>query len=125
MADLFLDAVAEIEEAYVRLGHRLGWRFLATPRRTLNRRARFALITANPGGRAVNPHHGVASCEPGSAYLHESWKQSPPGQEDLQVQVRAMFEWLGKDPDSTLSAYFVPFRSPSLSELPARRKSIA
>jgi hypothetical protein len=123
VGDLFADAVAQIEAAYVRLGHRLGWRFLATPRRTLNRRARIAFITTNPGGRGVDPDHGEASCEAGSAYLHESWKGRPPGNERLQQQVRAMFEWLGCDPNKTLSAYFIPFRSASLPELVARRES--
>jgi len=34
-----------------------------------------------------------------------------------------MFAWLGLDPNATLSAYFIPFRSPSYSELVAPEES--
>jgi hypothetical protein len=124
MADLFLDSVAEIRAAYARLGHRLGWRFLATPRRTLARDARAAFLTLNPGGDRIDPTHGVESCEAGSAYVHERWG-FPPGASPLQRQVRAMFAWLGLDPNATLSAYFIPFRSPSYSKLVAPEESFA
>ncbi len=36
-----------------------------------------------------------------------------------------MFDWLGRDPNETLSAYFVPFRSPSLKTLTRSRESFA
>lgn len=125
MADLFTDCLGQIEEAYTRLGHRLGWRFLATPRRTLNSGSRVAFITLNPGGNGIDPTHGVGSCEGGSAYVHESWKGYPPGQSPLQQQVQRMFQWLNCEPDNTLSAYFIPFRSPSYEELVAPYESHA
>ena len=61
----------------MRYGHRLGWRFLATPRRTLSRDARVAFLTLNPGGDRVDPTHGVASCEAGSAYVHDAYVPLP------------------------------------------------
>src|SRR6059058_1365768 len=123
MADLFLDSVAEIRAAYARLGHRRGWRFLVTPRRTLTSDAKVAFLTQNPGGKESDPTHGEASCEAGSAYIHEQWVGFPPGAAPLQRQVRAMFAWLGLDPNAILSAYFIPFRSPSYSELVAPEES--
>jgi len=122
---LFATSVAEIQEAYSRLGHQRGWRFLATPRRTLIANAPVAFVTLNPGGSLEDPAHGVASCEAGSAYVHERWNANAPGESPLQQQVRSMFAWLGRDPETTLSAYFVPFRSPSLKKLVAPRQSIA
>ena len=86
--DIFNEAVTQIEAAYGQLGHRLGWRFLATPRATLNCHGQTAFITLNPGGRSLNPTHAVASSEVGSAYIYESWKNGlPPGQSPLQQQV--------------------------------------
>ena len=88
MADLFLDSVAEIRAAYARLGHRRGWRFLVTPRRTLASDAKVAFLTQNPGGKESDPTHGEASCEAGSAYIHEQWVGFPPGAAPLQRHQR-------------------------------------
>jgi hypothetical protein len=121
--DLYADSVATIEAEYDRLGHALGWRFLTTPRRTLSSRSQVAFLTLNPGGKGVNPTHGVGSCEGGSAYVHEVWRGYPPGTQPLQRQVRAMFSWLRLDPDRTLSAYFIPFRSPDYRSLRERDAS--
>ena len=71
--------VESIDAAYERLGHRLGWRFLAGPRRTFTDRARFGFITLNPGGTHEDPEHPRSSSENGSAYWIESWKGYPPG----------------------------------------------
>jgi len=43
----------------------------------------------------------------------------------VQRQVRMMFDRLGRDPNETLSAFFVPFRSESLSDVSAKRESLA
>src|SRR5438309_1094780 len=91
--------------------------------RTLSVDAPIAFLTLNPGWWRIDPAHASTSCEIGAAYVHESWNGYPPGNAPLQRQVRSMIDWLGRDPDDTLSAYFVPFRSPSLKELTARRKS--
>ena len=126
MPEPFDIAVAEIRDAYERLGHSLGWRFLATPRSTLSPDAKLAFVTLNPGGNGVDPSHGVESCEAGSAYVHESWGGGyPPGESALQRQVRVMFQWLGVEPDRVLSGYFIPFRSPSLAALAAPDESFA
>jgi hypothetical protein len=123
MTDLFSRAVAEIEAAYARLGHQLGWRFLVTPRRTLAGDAEVAFLTLNPGGAADDRRYPRASCEDGSAYRYEAWGGYARGASPLQRQVRAMFAWLGRDPDTTLSAYFIPFRSPTYEQLAAPEQS--
>ena len=95
-----------IEAEYKRLGHHLGWRFLSCPERNIEN-ATVALITLNPGGGKYEP--SLWSVEGGSAYVIESWKGFPPGEEPLQRQVRRMFEIMGVSPDEVLSAHFVPF----------------
>ena len=128
--------VESISAAYKRLGHRLGWRFLAGPRRTLTSRAPFALITLNPGGARENPDHPRTSSENGSAYWIESWKGCPPGTAPLQLQFQELFARIvtlvgaSESPHAfvenrVLAAHFVPFRSPSLDMLHRRRESIA
>jgi hypothetical protein len=120
---LYTECIDSISVEYTRLGHTLGWRFLTSPRKTLVPHAPLALLTLHPGGSGrPDPSHGTGSCEAGSAYVHESWGR-PPGQAPLQTQVRALFAWLGRDPDDSLSAYFIPFRSPSYEALPARQAS--
>ena len=128
--------VETINAAYTRLGHRLGWRFLAGPQRTLTSRAPFALITLNPGGARENPDHPRPSSEKGSAYWIESWKEKPPGTARLQLQFQELFARIVAIVDASesprafvenrvLAAHFVPFRSPSLDTLHRRRESIA
>ena len=78
--------VESINAAYTRLGHQLGWRFLAGPQRTFTSRTPFALITLNPGGARENPDHSRTSSENGNAYWIESWKGHPPGTAPLQLQ---------------------------------------
>lgn len=128
--------VESINAAYTRLGHRLGWRFLAGPRRTFASRAPFALITLNPGGAREDPGHPRTSSENGSAYWIESWKGHPPGTAPLQLQFQELFARLVPIVDTSesprafvenrvLVAHFVPFRSPSLAALHRRSESIA
>ena len=127
--------VASIDAAYTRFGHRLGWRFLAGPRRTFTSRAQFALITLNPGGAHEDPDHPRPSSEKGSAYWIESWKGCPPGTTPLQLQVQELFSRIvtivgaSETPrafveNRVLIAHFVPFRSPSLDTLHRRSESI-
>ncbi|MBK9519673.1 MAG: hypothetical protein IPO09_20565 [Anaeromyxobacter sp.] len=116
-------AVKEIEQAYVQLHHRMGWRFLLSPRRTFVRGARTVLLSLHPGGNAEYPEQPKASCERGSAYLLESWHDRPPGQAPLQVQVQKLLDCLGETPDTTLAAYFLPFRAPDGDSMAQPEKS--
>jgi len=84
--------------------------------------ASVALITTNPGGSQYEAP--AFSLTAGSAYLNESWKGNPPGQEKLQLQVRRMCELIGTRPSNILSGYFVPFRSRNWDELPQKDESI-
>lgn len=135
MERLFSESCSEIEVAYSRLGHQLGWRFLASPRSTLSGDTEIALITMNPGGSVIRPDHARESSEAGSAYIVEAWKHGyRHGEAPLQVQVRRLFDLLaaakghrssGDDLlHSSLAAYFVPFRSPTFKMLSQSRDSL-
>jgi hypothetical protein len=121
-----------IQETYDRLGHRWGWRFLASPARTLSPETTLAFVGLNPGGAAYAPPS--LSCEAGNAYRLERW--GPDGGLDrLQVQVRRMYEAVAaRMPvptpavelmDATLAADFCPFRSPSWELLAKPEESVA
>jgi hypothetical protein len=118
-------AVGEIEAAYQRLGHRLGWRFLLSSRRTFRAGASTMLLSHHPGGTSAPPNQGRESCENGSAYLVESWHDLPPGTAPLQVQIQALLACLGVAPEETLAAYFVPFRAQDQKALTAASASHA
>jgi hypothetical protein len=127
---VFPSLVERIEDAYERLGHRLGWRFLYTPESTLSRETRLALVAANPGGKVYRPP--MPSSEEGNAYRLERWGKGGT-LKPLQVQVRRLFEELGRrldvgSPerlmDETLTGNFCPFRSPSWADLHNKRPSI-
>lgn len=135
MESLFDECVNDITEEYRRLGHSMGWRFLTSSRRSLFTSPQVALITANPGGDHQPKDHGTSSCESGCAYIVERWKGQPAGEENLQRQVRMLFSAIsrisrdskGGDAllNTSLSGYFVPFRSPRFSMLHNPRASIA
>lgn len=122
MADtLFEWACAEIRDAEQKLGHQLSWRFLTTPAKTLAPDTKIAFIALNPGGNRIPADHGRESCERGSAYLHENWRSV-----DLQQQVQSLFREIAvatSHPDyrslmdTSLMAYYIPFRSPNHREL--------
>jgi hypothetical protein len=127
--------VASIQDAYLRLGHTLGWRFLTGPKVTLTGVANIAFITLNPGGNSAPADHPPASCENGNAYLAETWPGSAQGAAPLQRQVQMLFTQLKsklRDNRSlaafmdteVMSAYFIPFRSPSIAVLPFRKESL-
>ena len=122
--------VADIELAYERLGHRLGWRFLYSPARTLAPGTRLAFVGKNPGGGYYEPP--VASVEEGNAYRVQAWGEHG-GPTGLQVQIRGLYERLGdrigvSSPaqlmDETLAANLCPFRSRSWELLTNKRSSI-
>jgi len=131
----FEQAVADIQAAYLALGHTLGWRFLNVSKDVLDSNPQIALITANPGGNSIPSDHGTASCESGCAYLSESWGGSKNGQSKLQRQVQRLFDAIAGQIDfspggaalmeSSLIAYYIPFRSPRLDQLPRKKESLA
>ncbi len=111
-----------IEAEYRRLGHTQGWRFLTCPEGNIDS-ASVALVTINPGGGTFEPPRW--SVEAGSAYEIESWKGYAPGQENLQRQIRRMFQVMDVSPHKALTGYFVPFRSRNWEELPLKADSIS
>lgn len=129
----FDELVFRIESAYVELGHTRGWRFLCGPRATLETSPDIALITANPGGTHHTDGHGIESCESGSAYLTEAWGTTP-GNHNLQRQILALFQLIAEHMvdevsgeaslNTSLTAYYIPFRSPRLSELQSAKQSV-
>jgi hypothetical protein len=134
-AALFTSSVARIEEAYTRLGHRIGWRFLTSPRRTLAPTTRIAFVTLNPGGDHEPADHPRASSEAGSAYVVEQWAGHVRGGAPLQRQVQMLFSRIQNATgrpgpladflsNEVLSAHFVPFRSPRFADLAQRAESL-
>jgi hypothetical protein len=120
---------------YLRLGHTLGWRFLTVPLATFSPGTHVAFVSLNPGGSTIPPDHPSASCEAGSAYYQETWGTYLPGRAPLQLQVQGMCSLMQRIIGDALplgefiacrvlSAYLVPFRSPSLAALPRRRESL-
>lgn len=126
--------VSEIDQEYKRLGHQLGWRFLGVPKRVLRSPTRIAFISLNPGGNFEPPQHPRASCEAGNWYTMESWANYAVGCSPLQEQVRHMFGAIADRGDfdgggdelitRSLVANFIPFRSPSYSELANRAECL-
>ena len=110
-----------IEAEYQKLGHALGWRFLTCPEGNIDTSS-VALVTINPGGRLFEPPNW--SVEAGSAYVTESWKGRTPGHENLQRQVRRMFEVMNMRPEMILGGYLVPFRSQDWKSLSEKSASI-
>ena len=106
------------------------------PRRLLNPQTKILYLGLNPGGKEDLPEHLHASCENGTAFFTESWKNNVPGTENLQVQTQLLFEKLRNhlgihgittrefSDSHILSAYFIPFRSDSWESLPKKTESI-
>ena len=118
----FESLVADIQHEYSRLGHSMGWRFLTSPKATLDN-PKVVLVTLNPAGNRID-EHPAESQEQGSAYVVESWDGQPIGQDKLQRQVQMLFRSLDVKPDEVLSAHFCPFRSPSLKKLHRQTESL-
>jgi len=134
MSISFEQLVSDIDRAYNRLGHKLGWRFLNVSRDVLRQDPAIALITSNPAGNTIPNDHPTASCESGSSYLVESWHNKAPGASHLQIQVQRLFVKISEHTSSSISGselieksligYFIPFRSPRLKDLKNRPESL-
>ena len=133
MEQLFRECCDFIDSEYKRLGHTLGYRFFLCPRRLLNPKTKILYLGLNPGGKEDLPEHPHTSCENGTAFFTESWKNNVPGTENLQVQTQLLFEKLRNhlgihgittrefSDSHILSAYFIPFRSDSWESLPKKQ----
>jgi hypothetical protein len=110
----------EIQDEHDRLGHRLGWRWLATPMSTLHS-ASVAIITLNPGGKYYEAP--ILSCENGNAYFDESWKGRLAGSDPLQIQIQRLIALSGAAKANVCIGHLVPFRSPDWSSLDRKRES--
>ena len=132
--DLFDESISAINHFYTNHGYQLGWRFLNGSKNTLSNVPKIALITLNPGGNKIPDDHPWESCENGSSYLYEVWGNSAPGQSSLQKQIQLMFEKIisasnlsmtsNELIEESLTGYFIPFRSPRLSDLNYKKEAI-
>ena len=130
----FNQALKEIDQAYYNLGHsqyERGYRFLLTPKENFSPDTDIVLLSQNPGGDSPNKNHPYDYCRNGPAHLTESWKSNPPSKDPLQIQVQKLFQELSNHiPGNSdliyeaLMAYFIPFRTPEISKLPAKKASI-
>ena len=112
---------AEIEIEYRRLGYSIGWRFANCPW-SYAKSAKLLLVSLNPGGHVADGPHWPQ--ELGSAYRIERSKGLQPGEETLQKQVLALFDYLSLRDDEVFSAYYVPLRSPSWDKLKRRDEAL-
>jgi hypothetical protein len=85
--------------------------------------AKVALVGLNPGG---DQEDEPPSWEPAeiNAYIDQRWGKSG-GLSPLQEQVGLLFEALGVQPNEVFAANFIPFRSPSWSQLPDKEGALA
>lgn len=123
---VFEHCVKQIEDADAKLGYRLGWRFLYSPKATFGPHAELMLMGLNPGGGDYEPP--APSVESGNAYRVEHWPRTR-----LQEQVRILFQglasWLGHSEgwadllDHTLTSNACPFRSPDWASLPDQKQA--
>lgn len=130
---IFQDTVDQIKNFEQEHGYELGWRFLTCSKTVLKTDPKIAFITLNPGGSRTREDHPSASCEKGSPYLDESWKDRNPGESPLQIQIQKMFDKICEKTnchgrtreliESTLSGYFIPFRSPSRNDLKHKKEA--
>jgi hypothetical protein len=137
MTNSFSDACERIKAEYKKEKHALGWRLLMCPAARLNDKTQIALLTLNPGGSSDKQKKGEPSCAHGSAYVCESWCGKKPGEAPLQKQIRKLFEAIAAKIDRTkagdgdnllqqsLAACYIPFRSPSLKDLPKKKAAKA
>ena len=114
----------KIQRQHKRLGHKYGWRFLYTPKKTLSPKTKIVFIGLNPGGgKKEDPKPSV---ETGNAYREtvEPWANGELS--PLQRQVSAFYAllssaWPGTNVrtlmDGSLSANFIPFRSGNIANL--------
>ena len=130
---MFDEIVNIIETEYNNSRNNIGWRFLATSKKTLLSNSGIFLITMNPGGGKDNSQHPKSSCENGCAYISESWKNKPTGESRLQKQFILLFSELAKRHptkdkielmESSVCGYFIPFRSPTFNLLKDKKRSI-
>lgn len=123
-SDFAADLEDRIVKEYVARGDQLGWRLLYSPLSVLEH-AEVAFIGLNPGGAHAELDHPAFACpDNSSAYLHERWKDRPPGQEKLQKQVQRLFDHLGVTGPSVLAGNLVPFRSRTWGELRDKKRAL-
>jgi hypothetical protein len=128
----------EVERAYARLGHSLGFNPpITSSLAALESRPRLLLMGLNPAGSKDYPEHrGRRRYDHDDIYLGTSWDDYPPGRAPLQRQVAMLLREIQRrlgnhDPlehfarDRIVSASLVPFRSPSESLLHDRDRTLS
>ena len=131
--DIFQNTIDQIEDFYQDHDYEIGWRFLTCSKAVLKNNPEIAFITLNPGGDSIPDNHPSSSCEEGSPYLDESWGGKKPGESILQKQIQKMFGKIREKKscsgtrreliETTLSGYFVPFRSRRLKDLKHKKEA--
>lgn len=108
-----------IQAEYERLGYTKGWNFLACREERL-RDAQIAIVGLNPGGGGDKDDgyswRGVWSCQNNSFCVDDS---------EMRGQVCEWHRVIGVDPEATLCAQFIPFRSPDIRRLGNRPAAVA
>ncbi len=132
--NLFEESIESIKQEAENNLNKLGWRFLQTSKKTIEKNNGILLITLNPGGSVKRIDQPSESCESGCAYLVEPWKGNPAGKSPIQKQIQRLFKEIAirlniQDCKEVLEAsvcgHFIPFRSPSFNELKEKDRCIS
>ncbi len=137
MKDLYAECCLEIASKCKELEYKAGYRFLLCPKDLFRKETKILFLGLNPGvdKNDVAKVYTHESCEHGCAFFSEEWDGNPRGSQHLQVQVRAMLSSLKNElgfsksteafaNEDVLSAYFIPFRSSRLADLPKAKLAI-
>jgi hypothetical protein len=112
----------DIQREYERLEYQLGWSFLLCPQARLDD-AKVAIVGLNPGGSDVGD--GQWDAPEGNVFYTQHWGRSGREHSPIQQQVQAWHACLGLEPDTTLPAEFIPFRSRSEATLNRYSEAVA
>lgn len=132
--NLFQETINDIKNDYDKNPNQLGWRFLVTSKKTLEKNNGILFITLNPGGEEDRKDHPNESCENGCAYITESWSnKEKPGASKLQKQYQLLFKEIAHKLnvadyinvlEKSVCGYFIPFRSSGIETLKEKNECI-
>lgn len=137
MERLYATCCQKIASKCSELEYEAGYRFLLCSKDLFNKETKILFLGLNPGvdKNDVTKVYSHESCEHGCAFFSEEWDGNPRGTQHLQVQVRSMLSELKSElgvqkstetfaNEDVLSAYFIPFRSSRLADLPKAKLAI-
>lgn len=113
-----------VEQQNKALGFKSGWTFLCCHEDRL-RDASVAIVGLNPGGQEDEGRYENQWATGVNAYYAEHWGPGEKSYDRLQEQIQRWHDLVGADPEATLCAQFVPFRTQNWESIedPADRQN--